>query len=152
MVAFNRLKQCFEVTFAEAIILLTLNKFKENVIDNYKNRCVIYIKQGDYDKAWNDINKVMDLVPNDAENFFNRGCLYQSIDDILNALNDFKRSIQLDNSYPDPHLYRALLYEGQKKYKKAIRDFERYLRKGGGEKFGNRGLIQSKIAELNALL
>ena len=37
MVAFNRLKQCFEVTFAEAIILLTLNKFKENRnMDNVK--------------------------------------------------------------------------------------------------------------------
>jgi tetratricopeptide (TPR) repeat protein len=81
-------------------------------------RGFLYFKQGEYDKAIPDLDKVIALTPNSAKAYAGRGMCYSNKNRFKAAIADLTRALQLDPGFPQDlkggihgHLGRSLLAE-----------------------------------------
>ena len=67
----------------------------------WNNRCGLWFKQGENDRAMADCNEAIRLNPEFSIAYSNRGMVSESKGDLAPALNDFKSAIRLDPKRPD---------------------------------------------------
>jgi len=128
-----------------------------NVIENYpvaiayNNRGNYYASKGQFDLAFNDFNRTLELYPNNSEGYNNRGLVYKHAANYDLALKDFLVAIQLD-----PNNYKAYnnmgnVYREQKKFNAAIAQFNYCIKLNPNyaDAYNNRGIIykQSEMFE-----
>ena len=83
-------------------------------------------ENGDYYGAIADLNKAIELDPNDAKAYYNRGLSKGNLKDYYGAISDFNKSIELD---PRSIAYynRGWLKHKLKDYYGAIADYNKAI-------------------------
>ena len=124
-------------------------------IEAYLVRSELYIENGDFKKALNDIEKSIMINSNVAESYFNRGFLFaKSGSDVKKALADFTKAIELDPDYAEAYTNRANMYLKLRETQRAIDDCNKAIELSPDdmESYYNRGLAYYKIGELEKAL
>ncbi len=94
----------------------------------YKVRSAVYFKMNNFEKAINDLSKIIALDAKDSEALFTRGLYYQKLNQHSNAVNDFTSIIDKNPKNHEALFCRGASFEALNQYKKAIKDYEK-LRK-----------------------
>jgi len=152
---------CFSAIYAlkehrldDAIALYTRcidqgNLTGENLIVAHNDRGNAYGKRGNYEKALEDFNKVIELNPNDPDAWYNRGLTYKHLGKLDAALRDYHRAISLKPDYAKAFNNRGTIYGRQARFQKAIEDFDQAIAlapEDAGAWF-NRGLAWYSLGE-----
>ncbi len=90
----------------------------------FRERGEIYAEMGQSEKAMSDLNKALDLHPQNADTLRSRGRLFQKLGKLDLALSDLNLTIQLDPLDPHNLSARAHLYKKLKRYKDALEDYK----------------------------
>lgn len=103
----------------------------------YYYRAKSHISSGDYQKAIDDLDKVIKLSPGHgkpfAKAYSNRGSIYYAIANYQKAADDFSKSIEVDPLNPDVYYNRGNAYLAMEDYKSAIKDFNKALEFNPGD-------------------
>jgi tetratricopeptide (TPR) repeat protein len=90
-----------------------------------------FLSQGDFSRAIEFHNKVIRLLPADAEIFENafwsRGLAKMNLGNLDTALSNFSSAIKLNSEYLFAYSSRADCYSRMQDWRKAIADFEKAL-------------------------
>lgn len=111
-------------------------------------RGVAYFNQGDTFKAFQDLDKAIELNPKFFEAYTARGVTFVELGKLENAIEDFNKAISLNPQYPDAYYNRGSIYFKKGKQQEAISDFQRAARLGdkkAQEFLKSRGLAGGKI-------
>ena len=85
-------------------------------------------RKGEPERAVADLNRALDLDPNDASAWYNRGIAYDDLGDRDHAIADYTRAIRLE---PNDALYynnRGNSLIGKNDYEHAMADYDRAIR------------------------
>ncbi len=85
------------------------------------------IKINDIEDAINDLNKAIELNPNDANAHLLRGKAKLGLNQYKNAIDDFSKAIELRPNYGRAYSQRGLVRIGLKQYKNAIDDYSKAI-------------------------
>ena len=111
-------------------------------------RGVAYFNQGDIFKAFQDLDKAIELNPKFFEAYTARGVTFVELGKLENAIEDFNKAISLNPQYPDAYYNRGSIYFKKGKQQEAINDFQRAARLGdkkAQEFLKSRGIAGGKI-------
>jgi tetratricopeptide (TPR) repeat protein len=95
--------------------------------DAYMIRAKIEHKKIEYQKAINDLSKVITLYPNDKDIndvYMLRGTYYFEFNQHMSAINDFTQIIESPKKMPEAYFKRASAYEFIHNYDAAKKDYE----------------------------
>ena len=81
---------------------------------------------GLYEKALQDLNKTIELMPDYASAYNNRGLVREKMEHYEEALEDFSKAIQLEES-PIAYYNRGNTYYELKEYDKALENYKHIL-------------------------
>ncbi len=93
----------------------------------YFGRGNAHFIEGDYDKAFADYNKAIELNPKYAAAYNNRGLTYHKKAEYDKAFADFNIAIELNPKYVDAFNNRGIIYYEKGEYNKAIIDYQNAL-------------------------
>lgn len=99
----------------------------EKSMDAYLIRAKIEHKKIEYQKAINDLSKIITLYPNDKnvnQIYMLRGEYYYEFNQHMSAINDFTHIIESPKKIPEAYFKRAAAYEFIHNYDAAIKDYE----------------------------
>ena len=94
--------QAFIVIGQPALALPDLNKTRflqterEQLASKYLIHGVTYIQLKNYDSAIVELNKAINMAPNEASSYANRAVAYQAIGNLAAAGKDLRRSLEID--------------------------------------------------------
>lgn len=92
----------------------------------FYNRGSIYSNRGMYEKAVQDLNKTIGLLPDFASAYNNRGLVHEKLEHYEKAIADFDKAIELEDS-PIAYFNRGnTLYE-MERYQDALDSYQRSL-------------------------
>ncbi len=89
-------------------IFLEKNNFK-----SFLNRGMVKGALGDFDGAFEDLNKANKIQPNKPEYFLNLGIVYASLNKPINSIESFLKAINLDKNYHDAYNNLGITYYHQ---------------------------------------
>lgn len=105
----------------------TAQQGKDSPVD-YKSRGRFYQEKGQTDDAVSDLNKAIELNPEDAAAYFYRGNAYFAQEEYQGALDDFSKAIELDPGYIEAYINRGKIYHDVKNmYRRAIADYSKAI-------------------------
>lgn len=127
LASFRMLEPCdFAITYADMS--------KEIRAATHTNRGVIRIALGNYDDAFNDFNRAMNLLPDTAAILLNRGNAYYHTGDYQSAIEDYMQSLELGLSeYPDVYINLGKSYERTGNVSQAELNYRRALEIAPGQ-------------------
>jgi len=98
-----------------------------NSFEIYQKRSEVFYSKGSYDSAFNDLDQVIKLAPEEAAPFFRRGRWKLKVGDCEGSIKDFSIAIDLDSGYfgESAFYFRALAYYNCQDYEKALLDCEK---------------------------
>ncbi|PMP68638.1 MAG: hypothetical protein C0190_01380 [Thermodesulfobacterium geofontis] len=109
-----------EELFLEGARILTLRKFDEaleifnkvlemnpNHIKALEARAVIYMQKGEIELAENDLERAINIEPENARLYFRLGQVYYRKKDLDKALELFTKAIDLEPTYPAAYMARS---------------------------------------------
>ena len=111
---------------------LQTEQTKPQNADNYYMRGVVYLKQGQIDRAIADFDKAVAGDPNFAKAYCNRGVAYAMQGQFDRALPDLNKALSLNPKYSKARYMRGLVYSQQKRYDLALADFNKALEINAG--------------------
>lgn len=91
---------------------------------DFLKRARNYIKVGNYEQAIADLNRVLELTPNDPAAYMDRGVAYFRSGDFATAMNDFNKAILLNPSSAEAYYNRGAAYFEGHDLRSAIVDFD----------------------------
>lgn len=96
---------------------------------NYLIRGVVYLKQGNYEKSYHDLDKFRELNPLELNVFQALGNWYFYQDKFIEAIEEYNRCIRKDKEHEEftAYLMRGQCYEKSGKNLRAIADYKKYL-------------------------
>jgi len=94
---------------------------------SYGNRGLYYANEGRFELAMIDLNKTLELKPDEADALHNRGRLYYERKNFDKALADFDRAIQIHPWRSDYYKNRIIVYRETGRLDKAIADADRVI-------------------------
>ena len=111
-----------------------------------------YFNNGEYQKAIEYYNKILELDVNYSDAYNNRGLAYDNLGEHLKAIEDHNKSIELDPNASDAYYNRGITYANLGKNLKAIEDYTEAIRidPNDSDAYNNSGLTyfeQSKYEE-----
>lgn len=108
----------------------------------YNGRGVAYYDKGDFDRAFSNYNKAIQIDPNYAEVYVSRGVAYYYKGDIKAAVADYDAAIKINPSLIGAFYNRGLAYGNTGNLDQAVSDFTQAikLKRDHAEAFYNRGL------------
>ena len=86
-----------------------------------------YLEQNDIERAYDHLNRAVEIDPQLAEGYNNRGIVYKKRGEYALALNDFTKAIELNAYYADAFYNRANTYSHLERHDEAIDDFTRVI-------------------------
>ena len=94
-----------------------------NLAAAYSNRGNAYDNKGQYDRAFADFNRAIELKPEYANAYYNRGNTYKHKRQYDKAIADFTRAIELQPDFAFAYYNRGRVYEISGRRALAIQDF-----------------------------
>ena len=92
--------------------------------EEYFNRGLADVKQGDLTQAIIDYTKAIEIDPKHAETYDNRGIIYEKQGNVPQAIADYNKAIELNPNYANSYNNRGLTYANQGNYNQAILDYD----------------------------
>ena len=99
----------------------------KNLAGAYNNRGNSYNELKQYERAIEDLNKAIEIEPEDAEAYYNRGDSYNKLKQYERAIQDFDKAIGLKPDYAEAYNNRGNSCDGLKQYERAIEDFDKAI-------------------------
>ena len=104
-----------------------INLFDQVSPDACNKRGCDYFDEENYDKAIEQYNRVIDMVPSHVMALYNRGLAYSCKNDFYNSVDDFDEAIRLDPNHALAYCNRGFAYFNRGDIDKAIADLEAAL-------------------------
>ena len=111
------------------------------------NMAVFFQRQGNYEAALDEYEKVIELSPQNAEVFCNIGAIYSELGETQKAVAYLQRSLLIDPNYPKARNNLGLAYYDSGQYEMAIDQFRRAIAADPTnlESYNNLGLVYKKL-------
>lgn len=93
----------------------------------YFQRSKLYSIQKKYQLALADLDKAIELAPNDATLYYHRALLKQKLHDIQGAFFDYESAINFNSKNYNYYFARGMLNETFEHYKNALDDFKKTI-------------------------
>ncbi len=108
---------------------------------SYDNRGTAYTLQGQYDLAFEDFSRAIELNPSLASAYNNRGFIYSKQGKRDLALRDFNKTIELNPNLAQAYSNRGMVYRLKGNQEQAILDYTKAieLKSDYAEAYNNRG-------------
>ena len=90
-------------------------------------RGIAYKNKGQFDKAFADYDKAIQLNPKSAAAYNNRGIVYYIKDQFDKAIADFDKAIKLNPKLADAYFNRGNAYRYKDQHDRAIADYRKVL-------------------------
>jgi len=90
----------------------------------YTNRSTAFHKLEDYPHALDDINRVIELSPDDQEAYHWRGVLHGQSGHLSEAITDFNKTLNINPRHARAYQSRGITYVKLRRYTTAISDLE----------------------------
>ena len=115
-------------------------KIETRIAINYF-KGIAYAIKGQWDKAIEEYNKVIERTPGFAEPYCNRGLVYYDKGRYDHAISDYTRAIEINPGYAEAYTNRGCAYGSKDKYDHAISDYTRAIEINPGDALAcsNRG-------------
>ncbi len=112
------------VVLSTAGIMLSLpEKVNAESADFYFNRALKKVYEGDYYGAISDYNKVIEIIPNDANAYYNRGNIKgRDLKDYYGSLLDLNKAIEINPNNDQMYISRCVVKTNLKDYYGALSD------------------------------
>jgi tetratricopeptide (TPR) repeat protein len=109
--------------------------------DAFLGRGYAYAAKGQYDRAIQDYDEAIKLVPDDAAAFNNRGVAYRAKGEDDRAIQDFDQALQLKPDLTEAYNNRGVVHRTKRQFDQAILDHDVaiVLYPRFSQAFGNRG-------------
>lgn len=92
----------------------------------FVNRAILHTHLRNFDAAFKDLNRALELVPNFAEAHLNRGNVFLFVESLEQAVKEYDAAIDYGTRKPHAAYYnRGLAYEALRRPKLAYQDFVR---------------------------
>ena len=119
---------------------------KRNIPLAYITLARLYIKQGQYEKGLDAVNKGIDLSPSEFDMYEMRGTIKAKLGDLSGGLDDLNKSLKLNPNSPSAiYLERGIIYLMMGDKASSQKDFDKYL-----EAFPNgKTYLEKRIKEAN---
>ncbi len=114
----------------------------------YNNRGKYYgFQKQDYDRAFADLNKSIEVDPEYPNAYVNRGNVYSMREEYQQAIADYDRALQLRPTYYDALTNRAITNALLGNFEKSLTDYDRALKiqPNNGQIYFNRGLTHFQM-------
>jgi tetratricopeptide (TPR) repeat protein len=89
----------------------------------YVHRAMVYVRQGNYDKAIEDFTKAIDIDPNVGSTYGKRGATRLALGEHEEAIRDFTKAIELYPRFAQAYCNRGNAYLREEDYTQALKDF-----------------------------
>lgn len=107
--------------------LLESKTMIEPSLENLNLLANVLITSGKYNQAIKEIEKALELKPNDSELLTNLAVAYAAKEDYQNALLAINQALRTNKNYLPAIFNRALIYKELKQYNEARSDWEKYV-------------------------
>ncbi len=113
------------------------------------NRGALFLQLQQPDNALRDLNRAIELAPNDAQAYANRGTVYSNLQQYDKALQDLKKAIDLAPDDERFYVSRGVVYAKMEEYDNALRDLNKAieLRPDYTGAYMNRSAVYSKLGQ-----
>ena len=101
---------------------------EQQVANALNNRGDAYARKEDYDRAIQDFNQAIRLVPNYVRAYYNRGNVHQRKGDFDSAIADYGQAIRLDPKFGDAFNNRGAAYQHMGDNDRAIAAYSQAIR------------------------
>lgn len=101
--------------------------YKQLVVEALTLSSRIYARDFQFDRAIQDMNQAIELMPDNPGLYVERGQRILLIYEWDRVLADYNTAIALDPAYADAYFHRGVLFYTQGPREQAVPDFERYL-------------------------
>ena len=98
-----------------------------HLTDAYYNRGTAYAEKGDFDRAIEDFDKVLELNPEDAAAYFNRGTAHSALNQHEKAIENYNKAIELDPNLAMAYNNRGLAYYSLNKHDEAMAEYNKAI-------------------------
>ena len=115
----------------------------------YYNRGVVYTNLKQYQRAIEDYNAAIRLMPNDYESYNNRGGAYSNLGQYQRAIEDYDEAIRLKSDFAAAYNNRGTAYGNLGKKQLAIEDYSSAIRLEPAQaaSYFNRGNAYLKLGQ-----
>jgi len=117
----ERLKLFGIISILIAMFLIVSNVYAQSAQD-YFNKAKELLAQMQYDQAFAEVTKAIQIDPSVADYYTFRGELYRLKSDVANAVADYSKSIELNPNNGEVYYFRAICYKFIKEYDLARSD------------------------------
>ncbi len=99
-----------------SLFLFSCSQDNRRTADDYCEDGIQKMYEQDYEGAFKDFNKAIELDPNYAKSYYHRGCLHFNKNKQNEAIKDYTMAVKLDTNYADAYYNRGLtyFYQGQR--------------------------------------
>lgn len=119
-----------------------------------RERALLYIRTLQYNLAYNDLIKVVDLITEDGHAFLYLGMIYEAVKEDQRALELYDKAIAKKSNHFKFFEQRALLHTARREWRAAIEDYSRCieLEEGNSDFYLDRSFLYEEMGDfLNAL-
>ncbi|MGP8217604.1 MAG: hypothetical protein ACLQQ4_18695 [Bacteroidia bacterium] len=118
---------CYERTKVwhdtETLFKSAIDEYPDNALLPLKFLGNYYMDIGEYDKALNCYNKILEFKKSDPDLYIREGHIYRLNRNFEQAINLYSVSLQLDSMQVLPYLYRSATYALEGNYSNAAKDY-----------------------------
>lgn len=120
-----------KVTSCVALGIVLLNacggRVSEKEADFYYKLGASYMREGEFQKAFVELQKAKTFDPENKEILNLLGLLYFQFEDYENAIKHFKKALSIDRKFSDARNNLGTVYATQKRWKEAIEEFKKAI-------------------------
>jgi Flp pilus assembly protein TadD len=107
-------------------LLFTGCKHK-SAANHHRERGVAHYHDGDYDRAFSELNKAIKIDPGDSRSYVSRGMAYNDKNEFDLAIADFTKAIEIKPTDAHVYVYRGMAYGNKGEYDLAVADFSKAI-------------------------
>lgn len=159
----------FSIIYVFLLLILTHNRTKvwENSLSVWNdileknphtpfalnNRASIKFKAKEYEAAINDLEKVIEIVPQHYQAITRCGLAKERSGNQKEALENYNQALKINSNYVEAYLNRSTLLFKMKKYEKSLEDCNKAIELSPSVKsYTNRGLIKYQMKNVEGAL
>lgn len=94
---------------------------------SYTNRGIMYGEMGQYDNAFRDLNRAIELFPTATPSYINRSLVFRRTNNPDRAIEDLNTALAIEPRNPTILLHRGICFAMKKSYDRALADFSAVL-------------------------